>query len=146
MSSEIQQHQTVLGFDFGTSHIGVAVGQTVTRTANPLPSLRANNGVPAWEKVAALINYWRPSVLMVGIPFALDGSEQSISYAARHFAAELHTRYDLPIHTVDERYTTLEAKRYLYERGGYKALNKASIDGLSATIIIESGFKDWGLE
>jgi len=137
--------QTVLGFDFGTSFIGVAVGQTVTRTANPLASLRARDGVPEWEKVTTLINYWKPSVLMVGIPLAIDGSEQSISYAARRFANELHTRYDLPIHTVDERYTTLEAKRYLYTHGGYKALDKSSIDGLSATIIIESGFKDWGL-
>jgi putative Holliday junction resolvase len=138
--------QTVLGFDFGTSFIGVAVGQTVTRTANPLTSLKARDGVPQWEKVAALINYWKPSVLMVGIPLALDGSEQSISYAARRFADELHTRYNLPIHTVDERYTTLEAKRYLYNNhGGYKALDKSSIDGFSATIIIESGFKDWGL-
>jgi putative Holliday junction resolvase len=140
------QAQIILGFDFGTKYIGVAVGQTVTRTANPLASLRAHNGVPEWDKVTTLINYWKPSVLMVGIPFALDGSEQTISYAARHFAAQLHTRYDLPIHPVDERYTTLEAKRYLYEQGGYKALDKSSIDGLSAKIIVECGLKDWGLE
>lgn len=136
---------TVLGFDFGTHCIGVAVGQTVTRTANPLASLRAKDGVPDWQKVADLINYWRPSVLMVGIPLAPDGSEQEISYAARRFADELHTRFDIPIHTVDERYTTLEARRYLFEHGGYRALDKDSIDGLSATIIIESGFKSWGV-
>lgn len=135
--------QTALGFDFGTSYIGVAVGQTITCTANPLPSLRARDGVPEWEKVSALIQRWQPDVLMVGIPFAPDGSEQSISYAARRFADALYKRYKIPIHPVDERYTTLEAKRFLYARGGGKALNKSSIDGLSATLIVESGFKDW---
>ena len=136
----------VLGFDFGTKYIGIAVGQTVTCTASPLASLRARNGVPEWEQVTALIQYWNPSALMVGMPFALDGSEQNITYAVRRFVEDLRTRYGLPIHTVDERFTTLEAKRYLFEQGGFRALDKSSIDGLSAKIIIECGFKDWNLE
>lgn len=139
-------HQIALGFDFGTKYIGVAVGQTITRTANPLASLRARDGVPEWKEVTTLIQYWKPSVLMVGMPFALDGSEQDITYAVQRFVESLRTRYDLPIHTVDERYTTLEAKRYLYEHGGFRALDKSSIDGLSAKIILESGFKDWKSE
>ncbi len=127
-------------------HIGVAVGQTVTHTASPLASLRAQAGHPEWEKITTLITYWKPSVLMVGMPFALDGSEQSITRAVRRFVADLRQRYEVPVHTVDERYTTLEARRYLFEQGGYRALEKARIDGLSAKIIIESGLKDWSME
>lgn len=137
------KHHTVIGFDFGMKHIGVAVGQTVTGTANPLASLKAEAGVPQWEKVTTLIHYWKPSVLMVGMPFALDGAEQNITRHVRRFIASLQQRYPLPVHIVDERFTTKEARQYLFAEGGYRALEKSHIDGLSAKIIIESGLKDW---
>jgi putative pre-16S rRNA nuclease len=134
---------TVLGFDFGLKHIGVAVGQTVTSSANPLPSLKARHGVPDWEKIATLIEDWRPEALMVGIPYAINGSEQPITQAARNFADQLRQRFGLSVMMIDERYTTLEAKRHLFEQGGYRALNKSHIDGWSAKIITENGLRQW---
>ena len=133
------KHQTVIGFDFGLKHIGVAVGQTVTGTANPLASLNARQGLPQWEKINALVAYWKPDAFIVGLPYALDGSEHNITRHARRFARELETRYPLPVHLVDERFTTLEARRDLFEQGGSRALSKGRIDGLSAKIITENG-------
>ena len=70
---------TVLGFDFGTKYIGVAVGQTITHLATPITSLRAVNGVPDWVMVKQLVDSWKPDLLLVGIPLHMDGTEQAMT-------------------------------------------------------------------
>ncbi len=134
---------TVLGFDFGLRYIGVAVGQTVTGTANPLETLKARQGEPIWDRIAGLIDHWRPSVLMVGVPLTASGAEQPITQAARRFAENLGVHFALPVLMIDERYTTLEAKQDLFERGGFRALKKSRIDAWSAKIITENGLRQW---
>lgn len=136
--ARLVKDQTVLGFDFGLKHIGVAVGQTVTCTATPLPSLKAKNGEPNWDKITELLKRWRPDELIVGAPFTEKGKEQRITQAARRFAAQLQARYPLPVAMIDERYTSIEARSLLFEKGGYRALDKDSIDSLAAKIITES--------
>jgi putative Holliday junction resolvase len=131
-------NKTILAFDFGTSKIGVAVGQTITRTATPLAMLRARHGVPQWSEVSQLINNWKPNVLIVGIPYNMDGTEQAITHAAREFVQQLHAKFSVPVEEVDERLTTVEAKQILFELGGYKALQEISIDSFAAKLILES--------
>ncbi len=138
------KHRTIIGFDFGLKHIGVAVGQTVTRTASPLPSLKAQSGVPNWDIITELLKRWKPDQLVVGAPFAENGKEQRITQAARGFANQLEARYQLPVIMVDERYTSIEARSHLFAKGGYRALDKASIDGLAAKIITESAMNQGG--
>lgn len=133
---------TLLGFDFGTKHIGVAVGQTVTGTATPLTSLKAHDGIPQWAMVDALIKEWAPKALLVGIPLNMDGTLQLLTKQANKFANRLADRYKLPVHRVDERLTTVEAKQQLFEQGGHRALTKSQIDSYSAKLIIESWFND----
>ena len=96
----------VLAFDFGLKHIGVAVGQTVTRTASGLATLKARAGKPQWQEVLALVNDWRPSAVLVGLPLNMDGTESEMSDRARQFAAALGARCNLPVHMVDERLTS----------------------------------------
>ncbi len=129
---------TVLGFDFGMKHIGVAVGQTITRTANPLTSLKAVDGIPKWDEIAKIITTWNARALVIGIPLNMDGTEQPITAAAKKFGNRLEARYKLPVHRVDERLTTVEAKQQLFDSSGYKALDKTSIDSYSAKLILES--------
>jgi aspartate carbamoyltransferase catalytic subunit len=131
--------QTVLGFDFGLRHIGVAVGQTVTGTASPLETIKAQAGKPQWDKINQLITVWKPDVLMVGLPLTSSGGEQPILIAAKRFARQLQERYKLPVQMIDERYSTREAKSALFDVGGYRALEKSKIDSWSAKIITESG-------
>ena len=102
-----------LGFDFGMKYIGVAIGQKVTRTASPLTTLTATDGIPAWAEVMEIITTWHPCQLIVGLPLNMDGSEQPITFCARRFANRLKARYDLPVAFVDERLTTWEAKQRL---------------------------------
>lgn len=129
--------KTVLGFDFGVKYIGVALGQTEPLMAQPLTNLVAKNGKPPWNEIAALLKVWSPDALLVGIPLNMDGSEQAITYCAYDFLTDLETRFHLPVFAVDERLTTVEARARLFAMGGYKALQKRSIDSISAQLIVE---------
>ncbi|MBU3824324.1 MAG: Holliday junction resolvase RuvX [Candidatus Oceanisphaera merdipullorum] len=130
--------RTLFGFDYGTKSIGVAVGQEITGSACPLLALKANDGVPNWEQIEALLKEWQPALLVVGLPLNMDGTEQDISRRARKFANRLHGRFGLPVELKDERLTTADARARLFDAGGYKALGKDAVDAVSAQLILES--------
>lgn len=127
-----------LGFDFGLKRIGVAVGQSVTRSANPLPMLQVKEGVPDWGAVESLIQAWQPQGLVVGVPVALDDAPLSVTEAAKAFAETLRQRFNIPVHEADERLTTVEARAQIFEQGGYKALQDTEIDSTAAKLILET--------
>lgn len=126
-----------LGFDFGYKRIGVAVGQRLTCTANPLSTIAATNGVPCWNIIAALIKQWRPDALIVGFPTRADGGPLYVTKPAKRFAHALKTRFELPVFLVDERLSTVEARAQLFSRGGYRKLKQAEVDSCAACIILE---------
>ncbi|CAH0287309.1 Holliday junction resolvase RuvX [Erwinia aphidicola] len=134
--------QTLLSFDFGTKSIGVAIGQQLTGTARPLAALKANDGVPDWNKIEALLKEWQPDRVVVGLPLNMDGTEQPLTARARKFANRLHGRFGVQVDLHDERLSTVEARAELFERGGFRALSKGSVDSLSAVIILESWFEN----
>jgi len=135
-------HTTLLGFDFGMKRIGVAVGQAITCSANPLMTLSAKHGKPDWRAITELIDTWCPDALVIGIPLNMDGSPQFITRAAEHFAAQLEKRYLLTVYRMDERLTTIAARAEVFDAGGYKALQASQIDSLAAKLILEA----WLLE
>jgi len=128
----------LLGFDFGTKRIGVAIGQKLTKVARPLLTLPAKEGIPHWEKLTQLIKHWQPQAFVVGIPLNMDGTEQPLTHAARNFAKMLHERYHLPVYEVDERLTTVDARERLFEAGGYKALQDGQVDSKAAQLILQN--------
>jgi putative holliday junction resolvase len=130
----------VLGFDFGTFSIGIAVGQAITGTASPLTALKAKNGQPDWEQLGRIIKEWQPQLLVVGLPLNMDGTEQEMTDKARKFGNRLHGRFGLPVFMQDERLTTVAAKEDLFSRGGYKQLQKDKVDSASAQLILEDYF------
>lgn len=101
--------RTFLAFDFGTRRTGVASGNTLLGHARPLLTL-AQTGDARWDAVARLLAEWRPQALVVGVPFHPDGAEHDNTRLARRFARQLHGRFGLPVHEVDERWTTTEAR------------------------------------
>jgi putative Holliday junction resolvase len=133
----MNQFTVVMAFDFGLRHIGVAVGQSITLTANPLPPISAERGQPEWKTVEILLLEWKPAVLLVGLPFLMEGGEQALSFAARQFARELEQRFKIPVHLVDERLTTKEAHRRLAEMK-VKSRGDISIHSFAAKLILES--------
>lgn len=126
-----------VGFDFGYKRIGVAVGQEITQTARPLSTLNAKDGVPDWSTVEKLIREWRPIALVVGVPTCIDDSEQYTTPAAKAFARKLRKQFNLPVHLVDERLTTVEARAQLFAEGGYRKIKNTPIDSIAACIILE---------
>ncbi|MBA2655243.1 MAG: Holliday junction resolvase RuvX [Gammaproteobacteria bacterium] len=129
---------TFIAFDFGTKKMGVAVGQTITMTANPINCLSVNKGLPDWSRISALIDEWHPAGFIVGIPLNMDSSSQSVTFKAKRFAKELNNQFNLPVHEIDERLTTLEARQQLFELGGYKALKQISVDSFAAKLMLEA--------
>ncbi|TYL41822.1 Holliday junction resolvase RuvX [Dickeya sp. ws52] len=134
-------NRTLLAFDFGTRSIGVAIGQEITGTARPLTSLKAQDGIPDWQKVDKLLNEWQPALVIVGLPLNMDGTEQPLTARARKFSQRLHGRFGVNVELHDERLSTVEARADLFERGGFRALDKGSVDAASAVIILESWFE-----
>ena len=101
---------TLLGLDFGLKHIGVAVGQTITRSATPMTTVGAVDGRPDWTALDALIGEWQPERLIVGLPLNMDGTLSDMAKRAQRFANRLNARYGLPVEMRDERLTSQEAR------------------------------------
>lgn len=133
------ENMVVLGFDVGSKKTGVAVGQTFTHSARALQQLACHNGIPLdMGQIKALVATWRPHALIVGIPKKPDGTEQFATQCAYAFIAMLRDHVDLPIHQIDELLTTKSARSDLFERGGYRQLQKSDIDSYAAKLIVES--------
>ena len=130
MSDPVATSRAVVGsylaFDFGTRRVGVASGNTLTRTATPLRTLAAE-GQARLDAVDALIAEWQPEALVVGVPRHPDGAPHDNTRRAQRFARQLQGRFGLPVHEVDERYTTVEAR----------ADGARDLDARSAAIILE---------
>ena len=131
-----EQATTVVGFDFGSYWIGVAVGQTLTRQATPLPAVRNKD----WKAIGRLIEEWRPQRLVVGLPLSMQGGDQEMSARARRFGRQLQGRFGIETDMIDERLTTREAYQVAVESGQYR--NKPEIDSLAAALITESWLRN----
>lgn len=129
----------VLGFDYGTRQIGVASGQSLTGSAEPVSVLRARDGIPDWDQIGRLIAEWRPDALVVGLPLNMDGSESEMSTRAEKFARRLEGRFKLPVHRVDERLTTFEAKQTLKDqRRSPSSYRSDPVDGVAAALLLQT--------
>ncbi len=131
--------RTILSFDFGLRRIGVAVGQDVTGSASPLGIVANRDNVIDHDRIAALIAEWRPTMLVVGMPAHADGTPSEMQEHVGAFIEQLE-RYGLPVETVDERYTSIEAERVLKEAraaGTRGRISKEMIDSAAAVFIAE---------
>ena len=130
---------TVLGFDFGTKNIGVAVGQSVTKTATALSSLSVRDGIPIWSEIEKLISEWDPDAVIVGNPLHMDGTESEMSARARK---RLYGRYNLLFLQADERLTSFEAKEWANRLGHKGHYGSNPVDSMAAQILLEAWMND----
>lgn len=129
--------KTVLAFDYGTKNIGVAIGQTLTGSANELPPLKARDGVPDWSHIEKLLTEWKPAVVLVGLPLNMDDTESELSTRARKFANRIHGRFGVAIEMVDERLSSFEAKGEVMSRGGSRDYKHNPVDSIAARVVLE---------
>lgn len=127
----------VLGFDYGQKRVGVASGQALTGTATPLATV-PNPQLAGWGEIDAVLAEWRPAQLVVGLPLAADGSDTTVSQAARRFAAELGARCGLPVALIDERLSSHEAEARLLADGRRHNAVRRTRDAVAAAVIVET--------
>lgn len=134
MNSSITQPQTLMGFDYGTKRIGVAVGQTLTLTAQPVTILQVKQQM-IWPQITKLVHTWQPHIFVVGLPYHADGSDNSLTAQIRDFSNQLHMNYHLPVYTIEETLSTVAAEERLPppRRG-----RKIAKDAVAAQIILET--------
>ena len=129
---------TVLGFDFGLARIGVAVGELETRRASALTTISEEAREQRFGAIGKLVAEWQPVAMVVGIPCHLDGSEHDMTARCRRFANQLHGRFALPVHHVDERLSSVAADAALSEAGNTRwQSRKAQLDAVAAQIILQ---------
>jgi putative Holliday junction resolvase len=124
--------ETVLGFDFGLKRIGVAVGNTLLKQAQPLTVISAATNDAKFAAIETLVNEWQPALCIVGLPRHPDGAEHEMTVRCRRFANQLHGRFDVATVLVDERYSSAMIS---HQRGEL-------IDDRAAAIILQQYFDD----
>ena len=125
---------TIMGFDYGTEKIGVAVGQLITRSATPLGLIKCSAGKAHWQSLDPLIETWQPQLLIVGDPVNMDNTPSELCQRARKFSRQIKHRYQLPTQLFTELLSTREA------RLDPRASQKHAIDAVAAALILESWF------
>ncbi|MEX2474141.1 Holliday junction resolvase RuvX [Marinobacter sp.] len=131
-------NRRVMAFDFGTRRIGVATGQEMLGTGQPLALLPARDGVPDWDSIARLLEEWQPQLVVVGLPLNMDDSENDMCARARKFGKRLHGRFHVPVEMVDERLTSFEAKGDVMAGGGSRDFGRHGVDDRAAVLILET--------
>ncbi len=132
-----------LGFDYGEKTIGVAIGNNRTSQARPLMTLAVHRQQPDWAAVSQLIETWRPAALIVGLPLNMDDSANPMTKLANKFGKRLAGRYNLPIHMVDERLTSREARLDLSDAGISVTRHKEKVDELAAQSILQTFLNEY---
>ncbi|MFT4101355.1 MAG: Holliday junction resolvase RuvX [Burkholderiaceae bacterium] len=144
--------RTALAFDFGTRRIGVAVGNSLSRDAQPLTIIAAEGDAERFARIGELIAEWHPAELAVGRPLDIDGAELPVTSRCDRFARQLQGRYGLPVTLVDERYSSVEAEgerrrsgaRPPRGKGGGKTSSRHRVDDQAAAIILRQYWVEQG--
>lgn len=131
---------TVLAFDFGEKRIGVAVGETMLKTAHAYTTISSEITEVRFTAIKKLIDEWQPSLLIVGLPTYLDGTEHTLTQLAKKFAQRLEGRFNLPVMMMDERLSSVEASQQLSNAGINAREQKSIIDAVAAQVILQSYF------
>ena len=133
---------TVMSFDYGTEKIGIAIGQSISSTVEPLTIIRAKDGIPNWSQITSLIESWRPNFFVVGLPYNLDGSDSKLLQRALKFAQRLNGRFNIPTFGIDERLSS-KAATEKFKTGNPKNSVRNEIDDVAAQIILETWFSEY---
>lgn len=137
----LRPNSNVIAFDFGEKKIGVAVGNSITKTAHPLQTIRKIKKVDRIQSIENLLKEWEPGIVVVGLPLNEDGTESRLTLLAQNFAKKIENKFKVPTVLVDERYTSVEAKILL--SGSVKSIRKGNqaIDQVAAQIILDAYFE-----
>ena len=133
--------QMLMAFDFGTQKMGVAVGQALIESANPLPLFPMRDGIPNWDELLKIVKQYQPDLFLVGLPLNMDDTESELSVRARKFARRLRHQTNIDTLMVDERLTTREARDELEHYQAQGRGKNIAADSVAAALFIESWYR-----
>ena len=136
------QAQMLMAFDFGTQKMGIAVGQSLIESSNPLPLFPMKDGIPNWDELLKLVKQYQPNLFLVGLPLNMDDTESELSARARKFARRLRHQTNIETLMVDERLTTREARDELDYYQSQGRAKKLAADSIAAALFIDSWYRD----
>ena len=139
-SLPLSERGTVLAFDLGMKRTGVASGELGIGVAHPLTVIHAQSTDARLTAIEKLIDEWQPVLLVLGLPMHEDGSEHTMTRAARNFGKKLESQFKRPVFLVDERYTSTAAASELHAAGIHGKQNKARQDAVAAQLILQGFF------
>ena len=137
-SSHNQREGNIIGFDFGQKRIGVAIGNNISKSAQALITIESASSNQKFEAIQKIMDEWQPVSIVVGVPFNVDGSEHKVTNLCKKFAKQLEQKYALPIHLIDERYTSIEASYEIQDKKIDLKKKNLLIDQIAAKIILQS--------
>lgn len=138
---DVNAPNTIMAFDFGTQKMGMAVGQSLIESANPLPLFPMKDGIPNWDELLKIVKSHQPGLFLVGLPLNMNDSESELSTRARKFARRLRHQTNIETLMVDERLTTREARDELDHYQAQGRGKKLSADSIAAALLIESWYR-----
>ena len=139
---DLSSPHLIMAFDFGTQKMGMAVGQSLIESANPLPLFPMKAGIPVWDDLLKIVKQYQPTLFLVGLPLNMDDSESELSARARKFARRLRHQTNIETLMVDERLTTREARDELDHYQAQGRAKKLSADSIAAALFIESWYRN----
>ena len=139
---DLNQPQMLMAFDFGTQKMGMAVGQSLIHSANPLALFPMRDGIPNWDQLLKIVNQYQPTLFLIGLPLNMDDSESELSARARKFARRLRHQTNIETLMVDERLTTREARDELEHYQAKGRGKNIAADSMAAALFIESWYRD----
>lgn len=139
---DLSQPHMIMAFDFGTQKMGMAVGQSLIESANPLALFPMKDGIPNWDALLKIVKQYQPSLFLVGLPLNMDDSESELSARSRKFARRLRHQTNIETLMVDERLTTREARDELDQYQSQGRGKKLAADSIAAALFIESWYRN----
>lgn len=139
---DVNAPQMIMAFDFGTQKTGMAVGQSLIESANPLALFPMKDGIPNWDELLKIVKQYQPTLFLVGLPLNMDDTESELSTRARKFARRLRHQTNIETLMVDERLTTREARDELDHYQAQGRGKKLSADSIAAALFIESWYRN----
>ncbi len=133
----MSEPRTLIAFDYGLRHIGVAVGQRLIASSNPVGVVKARDGAPDWPAIEKILRDWEPDLLLVGLPLNMDGTDSPMAERARKFARQLHGRFSKSVELVDERLTSFAAKQTRREQQASTDFGRDTVDAEAACILLQ---------
>ena len=138
---DLNTPKMIMAFDFGTQKMGMAVGQSMIESANPLALFPMKDGIPNWDELLKIIQQYQPNLFLVGLPLNMDDTESELSARSRKFARRLRHQTNIETLMVDERLSTREARDELEHYQAQGRAKKLAADSIAAALFIQSWYR-----